>query len=83
LEVREWAGSFSDFFPIASVLGARAELDTACRAENRDVATAHLKLFSLHMQRAGEMDPPPLRPPAAVELDWLQRCAPLHERWLA
>lgn len=32
---------------------ARVELDMAYRAERPDVASAHLRLSSLHMQRAG------------------------------
>ena len=31
---------------------ARTELDMAYRAERQDVASAHLRLSSLHMQRA-------------------------------
>jgi hypothetical protein len=58
---------------------ARAELDAAYRAETADVAAAHLRLCSLHMQKARET----LRRPAPVkELEWLEHFAPLHERAL-
>ena len=53
---------------------ARAELDAAYRAERSEVAAAHLKLCALHMRRA-QGDPGPAR---AVEIDRLERCAPLH-----
>jgi hypothetical protein len=62
---------------------ARAELDRAYRAETTRVATAHLRLCSMHMERARSLIAPPEPISAAVELDWLQRCAPLHERCLA
>jgi hypothetical protein len=58
---------------------ARAELDAAYRAEKAEIAAAHLRLCSLHMQKARET----LRRPAPVkELEWLEGFAPLHERSL-
>lgn len=62
---------------------ARAELDAAYRAETTGVATAHLKLCSLHMARARSLQAATAPRSAAAELDWLQRCAPLHQRCLA
>ncbi|MBV8685324.1 MAG: hypothetical protein JOZ90_14655 [Alphaproteobacteria bacterium] len=62
---------------------ARAELDAAYRATGGAVAAAHLRLSSLHMRRARDLAARPLPPPAAAELDWLDRCAPLHEKCLA
>ncbi|HEX5183411.1 MAG TPA: hypothetical protein VFW19_09705 [Allosphingosinicella sp.] len=56
---------------------ARAELDAAYRAEQAEVAAAHLRLCSLHMHRARETCPRP-----AKELEWLEGLAPLHERAL-
>ena len=35
---------------------ARAELDLAYRAERKDVAAAHMRLSSLHMQRIAQGD---------------------------
>jgi hypothetical protein len=35
---------------------ARAELDLAYRAERKDVAAAHMRLSSLHMQRIAQED---------------------------
>jgi hypothetical protein len=58
---------------------ARAELDAAYRAERAAVAAAHLRLCSLHMQRAREAL---VRPVPARELEWLEGFAPLHERSL-
>jgi hypothetical protein len=58
---------------------ARAELDAAYRAEGREIAVAHLRLCSFHMQRARET----LTQPAPVrELEWLEDFTPLHERAL-
>lgn len=62
---------------------ARAELDAAYRAQSAAVAAAHLKLCALHMRLAREMRDPPVPEPVAVERDWLQRCAPMHEKCLA
>jgi hypothetical protein len=62
---------------------ARAELDAAYRARSLTNATAHLRLCSMHMQRARELNLPPVTQPVAIELDWMQRCAPLHEKHLA
>jgi hypothetical protein len=58
---------------------ARTELDSAYRAVSGDVAAAHLRLCSLHMQQARAKSP---RPPAAKELEWLEDLAPLHEQVL-
>lgn len=59
---------------------ARVELDAAYRADDRDAAAAHLRLCSLHMQRARETL---TRPTPPKELEWLEGWAPLHERALA
>jgi hypothetical protein len=37
---------------------ARTELDWAYRAERRDVAAAHLRLSSLHMERVKALSEP-------------------------
>jgi len=58
---------------------ARAELDAAYRAEEADVAAAHLRLCALHMQKARETL---CRPAPVKELEWLEGFAPLHERVL-
>ena len=58
---------------------ARAELDAAYRADAPDVAAAHLRLCSLHMQKAREAS---RRPALVKELEWLEQFAPLHERAL-
>ncbi|HEY1604994.1 MAG TPA: hypothetical protein VGF77_05295 [Allosphingosinicella sp.] len=56
---------------------ARVELDAAYRAGQAEVAAAHLRLCALHMNRARETSPRPVK-----ELEWLEGLAPLHERAL-
>ena len=56
---------------------ARAELDAAYRAVGSGAAEAHLRLCSMHMARArGAVDAP-------QEVEWIDRCRPLHEKCLA
>lgn len=59
---------------------ARVELDAAYRAASGRAAAAHLRLSSMHMQRAGALAAPPAPEPVELELDWMHRCTPLHER---
>lgn len=68
------AGSDRDYH----VARARAELDAAYRAEQSDVAAVHFRLCALHMRRA-QGDRGPASP---LELDWLERFAPLHRAGL-
>ncbi len=56
---------------------ARVELDAAYRAAGSEAAEAHFQLCSMHMARAGL-----LAPEAAPEIDWIERCRPLHHRSL-
>jgi hypothetical protein len=59
------------------VMRARSELDAAYRAGSFKVAAAHLKLCSLHMERARNFQAPR---PHAVELEWIEKLAPMHEQ---
>jgi hypothetical protein len=61
---------------------ARAELDAAYRAAGSREAAIHFKLCSLHMERAG-WSRAPAAAAAALEVDWIRRCRPLHEQALA
>jgi hypothetical protein len=57
----------------------RMELDAAYRAVGSGAAAAHLRLCSMHMARARSL-PDPATPP---ELEWIERCRPFHEWFLA
>jgi hypothetical protein len=61
---------------------ARAELDAAYRAGRQEAAEAHLRLFALHVGRARALKCAAPADPPAIELEWLERFAPLHERSL-
>jgi len=63
------------------VARARAELDSAYRAADSESASAHLRLCSMHMARARTLlEAASERLP---ELEWIERCRPLHEKSLA
>ncbi len=64
---------------------ARAALDAAYRAAGSREAAIHFKLCALHLERAGWSPRAPAAAPvgAEVELGWIGRCRPLHERALA
>ena len=55
---------------------ARMELDAAYRATRAEAAAAHLRLCSLHMERARAL--PPEERGTRTELEWIERCGPLH-----
>lgn len=59
---------------------ARAELDAAYRAAGSEAAQAHLRLCSMHMARAKALPAVAATPPP--ELEWMESCRPLHERFL-
>ena len=52
------------------------ELDAAYRATRAEAAAAHPRLCSLHMEKARAL--PPQEPGTRTELEWIERCGPLH-----